>query len=215
MKVCTDACILGALAKHPKPFRILDIGAGTGLLSLMAAQRYICPIDAVEVQEQAFEIANENITNSPWDNRVQVFCSPIQEFSSDHQYDLIISNPPFFYRHKTPVDEARKLALHNSSLPYSDIVQSVLKYLSRDGKFYILLPPAESATFSRMMFLAGFRMRLTYRIRNSNGKPVFRIISAYSYAVGEYTEIDFTIATKDGGYSAEFVEALRPYYLNL
>lgn len=215
MKVCTDACILGALAAHPNPRRILDIGAGTGLLSLMLAQRYPCPVDGVEIHPAAFQEAQENIATSPWPDRVSVFLTRIQDFASSSPYDLIVSNPPFFHRHRTPADDGRRLALHDGALPYSDLVKAALKHLSPGGLFFVLLHPGGSAAFTEMMSRAGFHLRRVYRIRNTAAKPVFRTITAYSHTGGERVETDFVISTEAGEYAEAFKEALRPYYLNI
>lgn len=215
MKVCTEACILGALAAFSSPRRILDIGAGTGLLGLMLAQRYSCPVDAVEINESACDEANLNFSNSPWSDRITLFRTRVQDFSSAFPYDLIVSNPPFYQRHPVPVDGGRTLALHNQALPLADLVRAAMKFLTPEGLIYVLLPPSQLRDFSRMMKAAGFYRRLAFNIYNSPGKALFRVINAYSMKDDAFLEKDFTIKDAEGRYTEQFTSALRPYYLDL
>src|SRR5687768_15546532 len=98
MKVCTDSCVLGAWADVEKAEQILDIGTGTGLLSLMVAQRSEANITAVEIDSAAAAQASENIAESPWKNRISLVHKSLQEFGNENQqqFDVIICNPPFF-----------------------------------------------------------------------------------------------------------------------
>jgi tRNA1Val (adenine37-N6)-methyltransferase len=215
MKVCTDACILGALAEYDRPLRIIDIGAGTGLLSLMLAQRYQCPIDAVEIYPPSCEEALINIQNSPWGDRVNIFCQRIQDFSTDNVYDLIISNPPFYHGQKKADAAHKNLALHGDELPLSDLVKVVLRLMSPDGKFFVLLPPTETSTLTKMMRLAGANLAGQCRIRNSPGSAVFREVTSFSFK----NEIgcamrELCIRDNQNEYSDDFINLLSPYYLN-
>src|SRR5690606_28939842 len=136
-KVCTEACVFGALAKFDKPARILDIGAGTGLLSLMLAQKFNCPIDAVEIEQQAFLQTQINFKSSIWTERLRIFHASIQDFQSEapEKYDLIITNPPFFTDHLQTRNPAKNLAIHNNSLSQEDLLESIAALLSPIGNF--------------------------------------------------------------------------------
>jgi tRNA1Val (adenine37-N6)-methyltransferase len=118
MKVTTDACIQGAWTPVQKDeVRILDIGAGTGLLSLMLAQKAPNAIvDAVELNEQAATQAGQNFAGSPWADRLNVICSDIQGYRATHKYDLIISNPPFFNNSLKGPEASRNNARHTTAL---------------------------------------------------------------------------------------------------
>ena len=153
MKVCTEACVLGAVAEAPSPHRILDIGAGTGLLSLMLAQKYSCPVDAVEIEEHAYRQATSNFGNSPWKERLTLFHSSIQEYmtTTSFLYDLIVCNPPFFTSHLTSENSAKNLALHNAALSQEALSQSIGGLLSQRGVCYLLLPPSESDNFDKVI----------------------------------------------------------------
>ena len=116
MKVTTDGCLFGAwIAENMKKESLLynhclDIGTGTGLLTLMLAQENEIAIDAIEIDKDAFEQAVENVTASPWSGRIQVVHADVREFESENQYDVIISNPPFYER-ELKSDDAKKILL--------------------------------------------------------------------------------------------------------
>jgi tRNA1Val (adenine37-N6)-methyltransferase len=216
MKVCTDACILGALAQHSDPLRIIDIGSGTGLLSLMLAQKYACPIDAVEIHPASCGEAFTNIQNSPWNDRIHIHNQRIQDFFPDHTYDLIISNPPFFHGHKKSIVAERNLALHSDALPLSDLVKTVLRLLSPMGIFYLLLPPSESSVFSKMMKLVGAQIVYRCKIRNFPDTNIFREVTAYSFCYeGETREQELIIKINKDEYTEDFIQLLKPYYQKL
>ena len=147
LRVCTEACILGAYAEVTDVTHALDIGTGTGLLALMIAQRNAkMQIDAVEIEAQNVEQAIENVIQSPFLKRISVVQAAIQNWrkpESPHssKYDLIISNPPFFDKHLLSPREERNRALHTETLSLSDLALSVARLLADTGRFFVLLPP--------------------------------------------------------------------------
>mgnify|MGYP005990281687 CR=1 FL=1 len=146
MKVTTDASLLGAYADVKNAQRILDIGAGTGLLSLFAAQRTLACIDAVELDTQAAAQAKINFSNSPWSDRLSLIEADIRDYADQHpqRYDCILTNPPFF-TDSTPNDCGRAaLARHNTQLPLKDLINTIDQLLSANGQVWILLPLQES-----------------------------------------------------------------------
>jgi tRNA1Val (adenine37-N6)-methyltransferase len=215
MKVCTDACLLGSMAHHPDPKRILDIGAGTGLLSLMLAQRFDCPIDAVEVYPPAYEDAVYNFSQSKWHKRIAVHLSRIQNFNTTSKYDLIVSNPPFFSNYKKSIDLERNIALHNDSLPLSDLVKTVNRLLSAEGVFYVLLPSYETNNLIKMMSLARFHVINRCIIRNFPHTGIFREVTAFSNSESSCEIHELIIKSDEGIYTSEFIQLLKPYYLYL
>ena len=98
MKVGTDGTLLGAWASLPDSTRnILDIGTGTGLIAIMAAQRHPdAQICAIDIDSDCILQAEENVAACPWSERIKLYHSPLQEFSSEEKFDVIISNPPYF-----------------------------------------------------------------------------------------------------------------------
>lgn len=217
MKVCTEACLFGALVNFHIPQRILDIGTGTGLLSLMLAQKYSCHIDAVEIDKDAFDQATLNFKNSSWANRLSLYHHSIQEFQNHNslKYDLVISNPPFFSDHLQSKDAAKNGALHTNFLSQNDLLTAVMSVLSAEGEFNLLLPPAESEKFDLLAMGRQLFLRERIVVYNKQGMPPFRFISKYGFNKTKPHSKEIHIRNKKGEYSEAFIELLKPYYLNL
>lgn len=217
MKVCTEACVFGALAASESPTRILDIGAGTGLLSLMLAQKFNSSIDAVEIEEQAFLQTKSNFKQSPWRHRLTAYHASIQTFSQEYprKYDFIIANPPFFTNHLQTVNRGKNLALHNNSLSQKDLLRAVKALLSSSGSFYLLLPPSEAANFDTQAIQEGLFLNKRIIIFNRPGAEPFRYLSYFSFQKEKMVFENFIIRNEDDSYSKDFVTFLKPYYLYL
>ncbi len=147
MKVCTDATLFGAMAPIRGGERVLDIGAGTGLLSLMVLQLGAAEATAVELTEEACRDARVNFAASPWADRMTLVHQSIQAFSKQcgDRFDLIMSNPPFFDQHSKNPEALRQIARHTDQLPHAELVQIVSQLLDDDGRFYLLIPVAAIA----------------------------------------------------------------------
>jgi tRNA1Val (adenine37-N6)-methyltransferase len=219
MKVCTDACLFGALVyRGPQQgkYRVLDIGAGTGLLSLMFAQKNPNAfIDAVEMDEAAAKQAAENFDASPWRERLKVFRADILEFTHGHNYDLIISNPPFFENDLRPSDAARANAMHESSLSLPQLLRAVRLHLSPDGLFGVLLPAHRVMEFEEHAAERNYHINRKIMVKQSPGHDHFRGILFFSGRKVDPEVTEITIRSKEGVYSDEFIRLLKEYYLNL
>ena len=216
MKVCTDSCILGAYAPLEKATRLLDIGTGTGLLALMAAQRAPqATIEAVEIDSDAAWQAQENVAQSPWPERVQVHHLSLQQFAETkpQPFDFIISNPPFYQASLKSANAAKNTAKHTGELQFEDLLEFVKQYLVPEGKFSILLPPAEAAVFEKLAKRLGLHPQDVLQVYTTpTGKHV-RSIHTYSFTPADVTQHTLVIREKDGSYTAPFRNLLQDFYL--
>lgn len=146
MKVGTDGTLLGAWAAlPPHAKKILDIGTGSGLIAIMAAQRHpTAKITAIDIDKDCVMQATENAVASPWAERIEVIETPLQEYSLEEKFDVIISNPPYFADSMHSPDKQRTTARHTASLSFKELTEGVLRLLADDGLFAVILPTAES-----------------------------------------------------------------------
>lgn len=214
MKVCTDACVLGAYADVAGE-RILDVGTGTGLLALMAAQRNpLVIIDAVEVDEAAFAQATENVANSVFRKRVRVRHGRIQDFVPVQRYDRILTNPPFYTNYLRSPDAATNRALHTDGLSFLELVEAVERLLSPDGQWWVLLPPYETVNLTELAATVGLKPFQQLHLRHNDCKPVFRIITGFAYErQTKDTDTLDIYESNSGMYTSEFRALLRNFYL--
>lgn len=219
MKVTTEGCILGAFATANSPRRILDIGAGTGLLALMLRQRYDCEVTALELNRSAYEQCQRNFSNSPWSDQLTAIHTDANEFvrSTKHVYDLIISNPPFFARSLKSERHDKNLARHEVSLSKSGLAYLLVNLLSNSGVAYVLYPEIEADQFSVECQKSGMAINDVLIIRNYAQGPVFRKILKVSknrsMDVIEKSELHIRQSNQD--YTSDFIQLMKPYYLYL
>jgi tRNA1Val (adenine37-N6)-methyltransferase len=218
MKVCTDACVLGAWVNLKDAHRILDIGAGTGLLSLMAAQRNAnAAIDAVELDDDAYNQATENVQESIFAERVQVFHQSIQSFESESEYDCIITNPPFFQSDLLSPDQQKNKAHHATSLTFDELLVAIDRLLTHDGKFHILLPVDEAAVFKQKALTSGWFLADSVILQhNSNKKPFRHIMSFSRKYISDYQNVDSVICiynADNNTYTETFKALMKDFYL--
>ena len=214
MKVCTDACVLGAYADVAGE-RILDIGTGTGLLALMAAQRNpTARIDAVEVDEAAFGQATDNVTASPFAERVRVWPGRIQEFGNELIYDRILTNPPFYTNHLRSPDAAVNRALHTDELPFPELLTAVVRFLNPTGQWWVLLPPYEARKLAELAQEIGLVPVKRLSLRHHAEKPVFRVLTGFVFGGERAIDEFLNIYEPDGRtYTPEFRALLKDFYL--
>lgn len=148
MKVGTDGVLVGAWSRLSDADRILDIGTGTGLIAVMAAQRAPhARITAIEIDGACVAQARENAASSPWGGRIEVLETPLQGFFPAERFDAIVSNPPYFEESLLPPDERRTVARHTCSLSFAELAQGAARLLSDNGRFSLILPAVEAGRF--------------------------------------------------------------------
>ncbi|MFC2126404.1 tRNA1(Val) (adenine(37)-N6)-methyltransferase [Bacteroidota bacterium] len=216
MKVTTDSCLLGASAFHPKPKTILDIGAGTGLLSLMIAQRYPeSLIDATEIDEDAFQQARANVALSKWANRIILKLSSIQKFSnnSNKAYDLIISNPPYYSTQQHTEDHKQNIAWHSTKLGQEELARISSKHISDEGSVFFIYPARESRLFENIALKYDLYPFYKLNVKNREKDSIFRIVSGYGKKNVDIIEEQIVIRQADDTYSQQFKTLLKDFYL--
>lgn len=220
MKVGTDAVLLGAWTPlENNPFSILDIGAGTGIIALMLAQRSTASqIDALEIDEDAYEQAVVNFENSPWNDRLFCFHATLDEFveEPEEQYDLIVSNPPFYTDDYKTENQQRDLARFADAMPFSDLIKAAALLLSKDGLFSVIIPFKEENHF---IATAREYQLYPYKITRVRGIPTARIKRSL-VAFGRNKNATFltdelVIETERHIYTSDYIELTKDFYLKM
>lgn len=218
MKVGTDGVLLGAWADVDGVKNVLDVGAGTGLIALMIAQRNAgCKIDAVEIEYDAFGQTKENFLQSPWSERLNCINLPVQDFCKDctKQYDLIVSNPPFFTTIIKAPDEKRAMARHADTLPFADLLKVASQLLNDRGKLAVVLPVEMRSGFLTETIKNNFWVHRQTMVRPFPDKSPVRVLIEASKNKIENIKLDeLTIRESPGGnYTSEFRLLTKDFYL--
>lgn len=218
MKVGTDAVLLGAWVNAMNAQRILDIGTGTGVIALMLAQKTKGHVDAIDIDENAFMQAVENVSYSPFLNKVTVHHISLQDFANTHQhkkYDLIVSNPPYFIDSSKSTGEARTKARHNDHLPFEQLLLGVLKLLDPKGKFYLILPVKEGELFRELAESHKLYLNKLVRVRTTTDKPEKRMMMRFEFERKSFSEKILAIELEGTRhqYTPEYMELTKDYYL--
>ena len=216
MKVGTDAVLLGSWVNHPNAKTILDIGTGTGIIALMLAQKISAKIDAIDIDENAFIQATENVNNCNWKERIHVQQISLQDFSNNHEhkYDLIVSNPPYFVDSSKALEESRTNARHTDQLPYTDLLNGVLNLLNPSGKFYVILPTKESEQFRAIAEENKLFLTKQTKVITRTDKPEKRLLMRFEFAPKALSEDSITIEEDERhSYTKEYKELTKDYYL--
>jgi len=224
MKVTTDACLFGAWAasevksQESKVKNVLDVGAGTGLLSLMFAQKSpTSVIDAIEIDKDAHEQANENVFGSPFVTQITLINDDAKIFPFRKKYDIIISNPPFYEKELKSTDQKKNIAHHHSALLFGDLLFIVKSNLTTHGKFYFLLPYKRNDEI-KALFEKDLSLQKIIFVRQSTKHDYFRIMLCGELIGKKDTETmidEISIWTDEQQYTNEFKELLKDYYLSL
>ena len=218
MKVCTDACILGAwfAEKIPQGSKVLDIGAGSGLLTLMLAQKVKAQFDAIEKDAQSFKQMTENIERSKWKDTIHAFMGDATTYAFPQLYDFIICNPPFYENDLKSGNEKKDLAKHDTGLTLEALVEVIDQNLTAYGSFGVLLPFHRTAQFEQLALNKGLYLSEKLLVRQTPQHDYFRSILHFTrHKTDSLHDYELIIKQKDGSYSNAFTTLLKDYYLYL
>jgi tRNA1Val (adenine37-N6)-methyltransferase len=229
MKVCTDACILGAWyaaklsyinktggSANAGPENILDIGSGTGLLMMMLAQNTEANIHGIEIESACYQQMESNINQNNWSSRLKGLQGDARNYLFPHQYDFIVSNPPFYENDLSSDKEGKQLAMHSKALKLEELVDVIIKNLKATGTAGILLPYHRAAAFESLANKAGLFKSEELKVRQTPRHNWFRSISSYTFIQQPGLPVsELTIKDSNGHYTHEFIHLLRAFYLHL
>lgn len=217
MKIGTDAILLARWVEVTANDDVLDIGTGCGLIPLMLAQKGIKSADAVEIDKDSWEEAAQNFSNSAWKLRLSAINADVKVYAAhcEKKYDLIVSNPPFYFGDNIPEKAKKGLARHTNTLGYNDLLASVKKLLKPDGRFALVLPALESKTFLKEAENQGFFLQKEMKIVPIEGKEPNRInMQLVVNQVDEVESETFVLRNKDHTFTNYYKDFLKDYYLD-
>jgi tRNA1Val (adenine37-N6)-methyltransferase len=215
MKIGTDGVLLGAWANAENSKRILDIGTGTGLISLMLAQRFpSANISGLEIDKNAAEEAKFNFTYSPFAKRLTLFESSLQNFDSDEKFDFIVSNPPFFdFTH--PENSARNTARQQTDLTLKELLVHSNRLLSENGKSTYIIPYDKEDEFVSFAANLGLYPNKITRVKGNAQTTIKRSLILFSRKKTDLEIDELIIEIERNVYTEEYIQLTRDFYLKM
>ena len=219
MKIGTDGVLLGSWSPiDHQPFSILDIGSGTGIISLMLAQRSTAQIiEAIEIDGDAYEQCSENFENSPWNNRLFCYHASLLEFVEevDEQYNSIICNPPFYSENYKSNNKARDIARFNDAMPFEHLVYGISKLLSPDGIFSTIIPYKEEKNFIDLANQAHLKLIKLTRVKGTENSEITRSLMSFSFHSHEPEISNLIIENSRHNYTKDYIKLTKSFYLKM
>ena len=217
MRVNTDSVLLGAWMSALDSGHILDIGTGSGLIALMAAQRCVnCSIESIDIDLKACFEARENVRNSPWSDRIQVFYCSLQEFSRLHpeKYQLIACNPPY-YKIRSSAKSFKNYARQQVKMSFRELLIGVNRLLDKSGCFALVLPATASLPFVEMASVYNLYPKREYAVSLKYGKPPARVLLELVRGLTNTERRQFDLESSHGVWSNEYLQLIRDFYIKL
>lgn len=218
MKIGTDSVLLGAWTSINNPYSILDIGAGTGVLSLILAQRSNAQqIEAIEIDENAYEQCSENFENSPWNDRLFCYHASLIEFVEevDETFDLIICNPPFYSEDYKSNNHARDLARFNDAMPFEHLIYAVVNLLDPNGLFSVIIPNKEELSFIELAAQGGLFPKRVLHVKGKVNSEIKRSLIEFTFSSSEAKTNELIIETERHQYTKPYIDLTKDFYLKM
>jgi tRNA1Val (adenine37-N6)-methyltransferase len=219
MKVGTDAVLLGTLSDIPEKGKILEVGTGTGVISLILAQRSKAQITAIDIHQASVWEARANFKESPWTERLKALMISYQLYAAQGnpiRYDLIISNPPFFENDLKSTDINRNIARHNDHLSYRDFLLASRYFISEIGQLCLILPVTEAEIFIKEAKNSEFYLQKKIEIKPKSEKEANRLILSFGKQIlNEIQKNSITIRNNDNTYSETYKKLTEDFYVSL
>ncbi|MDF5691444.1 tRNA1(Val) (adenine(37)-N6)-methyltransferase [Aquirufa aurantiipilula] len=214
LKISTEACLFGAWISPGNAQYGLDIGTGCGLLAHMLCQKSpILRIEALEIIPEVAELAEQNAEKGPFKEQIKVIQGDIKSWTTNHPYDLILCNPPFFTKHLAASDSSKQAAIHADYLSPEDLAFAIQQHLTDTGQFAVLYPPYEMGIFLQALEKRGLFANQIADIISKPGAKVLRQMLLGSRQKMEVSTEQIHIRDEMGNYHLDFQELLKPYYL--
>jgi tRNA1Val (adenine37-N6)-methyltransferase len=216
MKVGTDGVLLGAWADCEEATHILDIGTGTGLISLMLAQKNkSAQITAIEIDKDAARQAMQNVNESSWQERITVIQTSLQDFDSIEKFDLVISNPPFFNNTFKAETDARNKARQTDSLSFDTLLARTASLLAKNGKASFILPFSEKENFIDLAKEQQLFLNKILYVKGNIKTEIKRILVALSFLETPIEEETISIEISRHNYTQEYIELVQDFYFKM
>ena len=214
MKVGTDGVLLGSWVNCQSAKKILDIGTGTGLISLMLAQRNNeCNITAVEIDKETSEEANININNSKWRDRISIINISINNFITSDKFDFIVSNPPYFPANFSK--NKRAIARHTNLLSFQDLIRTTVKLLSSKGIFAVILPKIAETIFCKTANANKLFLIRICQVKGQKNSDVKRVLLEFSFEKSSLDSDSLVIEESRHIYTNKYIDLCQDFYLNM
>ncbi len=204
--------VLGSICYWNNPKRLLDIGTGTGVLALMSAQRFdFKEIIGLEISKQAFIDAEINATANPFPSKITIVNQAVQEYQPQETFDAIISNPPFFENSQKNPNEHKSLARHTESLSFPELIQSIARLLTPEGKAWIIVPFESMENIIQLAKTADLFPSDLVTVFGKPNKPT-RIILSFGKQTNEIRSSSICIRTENGSYTDEYKVLTKEFH---
>lgn len=214
MRINTDGVLLAASVNAENITRILDVGTGTGVIALMLAQKFQdALIDAVEIEQMAAQTALQNFENSPFSKRLQLYHQDIADYRPGYQFDLIVSNPPFFTNDQKSPDKAKEIARHANDDFFKNLICQINTLLTENGQFWVILPVNQAEKLMKEASVVRLYPQKLIAIHSDSSKKTFRTLMIFGKQPVEVVKEHFYIYKAEKQYTSAYQMLLKDYFL--